>query len=236
MKEIKFNKYQARGPGYHWKQVSHSIIQKNLFTVARYKIITDIISNEVGHENVLDVGCGDGVLTYQLGKTGATITGIDNNKEAINYARTRLSSESNIQFFYGSCYNMPFKKKSFEYIIASELIEHLSDPSRFLNELNRVWNKGGKIIISTPLRLTQKPLDTMHHCEYFENELFELLKTSFKKVKIIKSHPLFWMELQNKNPRIKYTLNLLNLLFNFNPFLKQIGWRYYAQQTAIISG
>jgi 2-polyprenyl-3-methyl-5-hydroxy-6-metoxy-1,4-benzoquinol methylase len=236
MKEIRFNKYQTRGPGYHWEQVSHSILKKNLFTIARYKIITDIISKEVGHQNILDVGCGDGVLTYELGKTGATITGIDNNKEAINYAGSRLSSESNIRFFYGSCYNMPFENKSFEYIVATELIEHLSDPFRFLNELNRIWNKSGKIIISTPIRLTQGPLDTMHHREYFENELFELLKNSFEKVTIIKSHPLFWMELQNKNPLFKYSLNLLNLLFNFNPFLKPIGWKYYAQQTAIISG
>ena len=66
-----------------------------------------------------------------------------------------------------------------------------------------------------------------------------MIKKYFKNIKIIKSHPLFWMEFQNKlilnKSFVKIFLNCFDILFGFNPFLSTNGWRYYALQTAVIS-
>lgn len=108
-----------------------------------------------------------------------------------------------------------------------------------LFEIKRVWNKKGKVIITTPIKFTQNPLDKMHYQEFFENDFRKLIKKYFENIKIIKFHLLFWVEFQNKIifgcNFGKYLLNLLNLLFGFNPFLNTNGWRYYTLQTVIVS-
>ncbi len=231
-----FDKYIKRNPGYHWGQVGTSILNKNLYTIARYKIVEQILCNEIGGKKVLDLGCGDGVLASLLSKNNSAVTGIDSDSDAINYAKKQLASNKKINFIQSSCINTPLLDKSFEVIVSTEVIEHLENPDLLLDEIDRLWDKNGKIIITTPIRLTNAPLDKMHYREYFEDQFYNLLRKRFKKIDIIKSHPVFWMELQNKNVLIKYILNVLHLIFNFNPFLQTTGWRYYSQQTAVISG
>lgn len=52
------------------------------------------------NENVLDVGCGSGVITKYLSDFGANAYGIDNNIEAINFAKNKFESDS-CRFFCG---------------------------------------------------------------------------------------------------------------------------------------
>lgn len=231
MTEIQFRKYKIRGAGYHWEQISKSIRKRNVFVVARYELILDLIGKEIKGKKMLDVGCGDGVLSYLLAKNGANVTGIDNSEEAIKFAKEKCKDFTNLNFQVASAYELPFSDNSFDYIISSDVIEHLKYPEKMLAEIKRVWNGKRKIIITTPIRFTERPLDKMHYKEFFENEFRLLLKIYFKEIEIIKSHPLFWVEFQNKIifgcNFGKYLLNLLNLLFGFNPFLNTNGWRYY---------
>jgi ubiquinone/menaquinone biosynthesis C-methylase UbiE len=239
MNEIQFQKYKTKGPGYHWEQISRSIKKRNVYVVARYELILDLIGDKIKGRKVLDVGCGDGVLSYLLAKKGAVVTGIDTSEEAIKFAKEKCKNLRNINFIVGSAYNLPFEDKSFDYIVSSEVIEHLKYPEKMLLEIKRVWNQNGKIIITTPIKFTEKPLDEMHYQEFFEDEFKKLLEKYFEDVEVKKSHPLFWMEFQNKvifgHAFNKFFLNLINLLFGFNPFLDHKGWRYYTLQTAIIS-
>jgi len=238
MSEIEFQKYKTRGAGYHWEQISNSLRKRNIFVVARYELILDLIGKEIKGKRVLDVGCGDGVLSYLLAKKGANVIGIDSSEEAIRFAKERCRDLSNLNFQVASAYELPFSKDNFDYVISSEVIEHLKYPEKMLAEIKRIWNGRGKIIITTPIRFTETPLDKMHYKEFFENEFKLLLKKYFEEIEIIKSHPLFWVEFQNKlilgHSLPKIFLNCLNILFGFNPFLKINGWRYYTLQTAII--
>lgn len=70
MTEIQFQKYKIRGAGYHWEQISKSIRKRNVFVVARYELILNLIGNEVKDKRILDVRCGDGVSSYFLNKKG----------------------------------------------------------------------------------------------------------------------------------------------------------------------
>jgi len=232
-------KIRQRGADYHWEQVSKSLRKRNLFVVARYELILDSIGGEIKGKKILDVGCGDGVLVYLLAKKGAKVAGVDNSEEAIISAKEKCKKLQNVEFLKGSVYESPFKDKSFDYIVCSEIIEHLKYPDKMLSEIKRAWNRRGKLIITTPMKFTENPLDTMHYQEFFEEELSQLLEKYFRDIKIIKSHPLFWYELQNKpvlgRSLIKLFLNFLNILFSFNPFMHIKGWRYYTLQTAIIS-
>jgi ubiquinone/menaquinone biosynthesis C-methylase UbiE len=51
-------------------------------------------------------------------------------------------------------FNMPFKKNSFDIIIASEVIEHVFDPKLFIEKISAVLKPGGKLILLTPYNET----------------------------------------------------------------------------------
>jgi len=235
--EIVFDKYEKRGAGYHWEQIGKSITKRNIFTVARYNIVLNQIE-DCTEKRILDIGCGDGVLAYLLTReTRAHVIGVDVSGEAVKFAREKSRDIDNTEFMQASAYCLPFKPNSFDYVISSDVIEHLKEPQKMLAEIKRVFNETGKVIITTPLRFTEEPLSKQHVQEFFEEDFRGLLSDCFgNKIQIIKSHPLVFMELQNKHFLVKYLFNLLNLLFRFNPFEKTQGWRYYAMQTAVIEG
>ena len=236
---MEFSKYKSRGVGYHWVQISKSIRKRNNYVVARYELILNLIENEIKGNKILDIGCGDGVLSWILAKNGANVTGIDTCKEAVEFAKEKCKEIKELSFIIGSAYNLPFKDKIFDYILSSEVIEHLIEPEKMILEMKKAWSGEGKIFITTPIKFTKFPLDKMHYQEYYEEDFMNLLKKYFKNVKIIRSHPLFWMEFQNKtifgHNFFRIFLNLLWLFMGFNPFKSITGWRYYTLQIAIIS-
>lgn len=235
--ELMFDKYQKRGAGYHWEQISKSVTKMNVFVKARYGLVLNQVKLSVG-KRILDIGCGDGALTYLLSRQKeAYVIGIDPSIEAINFAKEKTRNTKNIEFIIASAYNLPFADDSIDYVVSSDVIEHLQQPEKMLLEIKRAYNGNGNVIITTPIRLTERPLDRMHIYEFFESDLKKLLGKFFSSnIRIIKSHPLVFTELQNRHYIIKYLFNLLNLIFRFNPFKNTRGWRYYAMQTAVLEG
>lgn len=238
MNEIKFQKYKTKGANYHWRQVSKNILKRNIYVVAKYQLILDLIGKEIKGKKILDLGCGDGVLSYLFAKNGAEVIGIDSSEEAIKFAKEKCKDLKTIDFLSASVYDLPYEDRRFDYIVCSDVIEHLKYPLKMLSEIKRVCNSEGKIIITTDIKLSEKPLDKMHYREYSEEELRELLERYFGNVEIIKSHPLFWLKFQNKiilgHLFLKYFLNFLNIIFGFNPFLRAKGQIRYTLQIAVI--
>jgi 2-polyprenyl-3-methyl-5-hydroxy-6-metoxy-1,4-benzoquinol methylase len=233
---MRFDKYEKRGADYHWGQISRSITRRNIFVAARYETVLRQMGNCRG-KRVLDVGCGDGVLSYLLSRRGFHVTGLDVAREAVGFASEKTKNTENIEFITASASHLPFKSGSLSYVVSSDVIEHLKEPQKMLAEIKRVFDGSGRIIITTPLRFTETPSDEMHVQEFYESDLRRLLEAHFTgNIRIIKSHPLVFMELQNRHFLIRCIFNVLNILFRFNPFLKNKGWRYYAMQTAVIEG
>jgi len=238
--EIKFQKYDTKRPGYHWKLISKSIWRRNIFVMGRYEVILNLIGKEIRNKMVLDVGCGDGVLSYLLAKRGANVVGIDTSQDAIGFANKKCKKVSgNLKFIAASTYALPFKDRGFDYVLSPEVIEHLEYPDEMAAEIKRVWNGKEKVVISTPIKFGERSWDKMHFQEFSESGFKKLLERYFENVTIINSHPLFWLEFQNKvifhHHFPRYFLNFLNLFFRFNPFNATNGWKYYALQIAIIS-
>lgn len=239
MSDIEFTKYSTRGVDYHWQQVSPSLRRRNPYVFARYRLVTRLAGNGVKGKSLLDVGCGDGVLSWKLAKIGANVTGIDNAESAIKFARNKCAGNKSLDFRVGSAYELPFPDDSFNYLVSTELIEHLGEPEKMLSEMNRVWNRDGRIIITTPTRLTGEPLDTMHVREFFTQDFEHLIRSHFpnEQIEFIVSHPLFWQELQNKpifgRGFSRVLINLANRV-GFDPYLGGGQWRYFTLQTAVI--
>lgn len=97
---------------------------------------------------VLDAGCGEGFVIDYLRKQNPSIqfTGVDTRAEAITYARSMLDDD--VRLRVGSIYKLPFSDNSFDAVLCNEVLEHLDDPLRALDEMKRVTRR--HVLISVP--------------------------------------------------------------------------------------
>lgn len=154
-------------------------------SLARYYAVKPYVFGDI-----LDVGCGRGYGFDVLESLGNKKTGLDISLEFLKEAQRNYHSLSLIQ---ARGEKIPFRSKSFDSIIAFEVIEHLQEDIAFLHELKRLIRPGGTIVISTPNRLiasggNKQPLNPFHVREYTAEEFEALLQRSFSNTIIIGQH------------------------------------------------
>ncbi|HML76847.1 methyltransferase domain-containing protein [Geobacter sulfurreducens] len=124
---------------------------------------------------VLDIGCGEGYITNIIKNSCKKVIGIDYSHDAIEKTRQRFGIEA----YHMSCTNLEFPDETFDKVIFTEILEHLTRLQGLtaLKEAKRVLKPGGKLIGSTPLRSTPEsfPATYSHIYEYSKEELQELL-------------------------------------------------------------
>lgn len=116
-----FDKYGRYG-GYHW----HWYGRKPSYTDN-----ADFLKQWVAEKNTLDIGAGDGVITYLLG-----IRGIDNDARAVSIAIGKGAMVD-----HGDAYALPYQDEEFDSALMSDVIEHFSDIVKPLAETRRVIKK-----------------------------------------------------------------------------------------------
>jgi 2-polyprenyl-3-methyl-5-hydroxy-6-metoxy-1,4-benzoquinol methylase len=106
-------------------------------------------SKELGRRlNVLDVGCGNGSNSLPLASLGHYLVGIDISSESIEYAQRR-NPFSNARFMVHNLMEQPLSEK-FDFVICSEVLEHLTDPEPLVRAISGVLEPGGLLIITVP--------------------------------------------------------------------------------------
>ncbi|KAK9792662.1 hypothetical protein WJX73_001747 [Symbiochloris irregularis] len=104
-------------------------------------------------KKVLDVGCGGGFLSESLARLGADVTGIDLSKESIGAAKAHAAADpglkSSIQYRHCSAEEVLHEGKAFDAVIASEVVEHVSDPAGFCSILSKLSKDGAAVVLST---------------------------------------------------------------------------------------
>lgn len=108
------------------------------------KISKDVIS-------ILDVGCGNGWAAKEFLPKGKQVYSLDISVTNPAIVKKLYPNEKHFGITADS-FHLPFNDQSFDCVIASEIIEHVIDPSRFIKELFRVVKKGGRLIITTPYK------------------------------------------------------------------------------------
>ncbi|KKS55121.1 MAG: Methyltransferase type 12 [Candidatus Magasanikbacteria bacterium GW2011_GWA2_42_32] len=110
------------------------------------------------NSSVLDVGCGDGAFLNFLKEQnrGLNLTGVDISEQALSVARERGFEA--LQADVSSA--LPFKDKTFDYSVCSEVLEHIANSEDLLNEMRRISRKG--VLVSVPNIALWK-----HRCRLF---------------------------------------------------------------------
>jgi 2-polyprenyl-3-methyl-5-hydroxy-6-metoxy-1,4-benzoquinol methylase len=116
---------------------------------SHFNLIVNTIVENFPDKNIriLDAGCATGSILAVLGsKYGySNITGLDLNKKAVEFA---IKSRS-LNVFHKDISDLEEGKK-YDLIINTENIEHVNSLDEYINNLTRVLNIGGSIVISTP--------------------------------------------------------------------------------------
>ncbi|KAJ9168669.1 hypothetical protein P3X46_020166 [Hevea brasiliensis] len=102
--------------------------------------------------NIVDVGCGGGILCEPLVRMGATVTGIDALEKNIKIARLHADLDpvtSAIEYCCTTAESLVKEQKMFDAVISLEVIEHVEDPAEFCKTLAALTNPGGATVIST---------------------------------------------------------------------------------------
>jgi len=157
---------------------------------------------------ILDVGCSSGVFLNMAKNHGWETTGIDISKDFVNYARKNFELDIRL----GYLEDFSFKENSFDVVTLWDLIEHLREPVKLLNEVYRILRSEGILLIVTPdqdslikkatdlsyklsFRKWKTPVSVvydLHHLYYFsKRNIIKLLrKIGFKTIYLNKEETI----------------------------------------------
>ncbi len=116
--------------------------------------------------NILDIGCGGGLLSEPLARLGGNVTGIDASEKNINAAK--IHSEKNdlkINYFCSSPENFVTKEK-FDVVLNMEIVEHVEDVNFFIKKSADFLKKDGLMFIATLNRTLKSYIFAILGAEY----------------------------------------------------------------------
>ncbi len=142
---------------------------------------------------VLDAGAGEGKYKEEFEHTH--YIGVDLAIGDVQWNYHGLDAICNLT-------NLPFKNDHFDAVVCTQVLEHVPEPSKVLDELHRVLRSGGKLYLSAPQswHQHQKPHDYYRYTSFGLRHLLE--KTGFKTELIQNMGGYFWFlsfQLQNIN-------------------------------------
>lgn len=107
--------------------------------------------SELFSKNVIDVGCGGGILSESLAKLGANVTGIDMGNEPLNVAKLHaLESGLNINYEKITAEEKAQQfHEQFDMVTCMEMLEHVPDPASIVNACANLVKPGGLVFFST---------------------------------------------------------------------------------------
>jgi len=102
---------------------------------------------------ILDLGCQVGILSKALADEGKNVLGVDSLQVEIDKANL-FNPAKTLRYECGDIFKMILPNNEFDSIVFLEVLEHVNDPTKYLNEFLRILKPGGSLIISTPNALS----------------------------------------------------------------------------------
>lgn len=126
-----------------------------------YWAIQHYLDDESLDKKILEIGCGQGYLTYALRCRGFNAIGLDISKRAVDSARKRYGDHYLCEDLIKYSQNNFCK---YDTIIMTEVIEHIEDVKAFLKAIDLLLKPGGHLVLTTPNR-SLYPVDVLWETE-----------------------------------------------------------------------
>lgn len=130
-------------PNYYQKGIEENFLQKT-WHEGKLRAVTSLI--EIDPETILDVGSASGWFLSRVKKKfkKADCIGVDKYRDAIIYGNKKYK---NIKLIWADAHKLPFKARTFDLVLCTEVLEHVEDPQVVLSEIKRVLKNDGMAII-----------------------------------------------------------------------------------------
>ena len=114
------------------------------------RVLIDEQNREPRRVKALDVGCGGGLLAEEFARLGCQVTGVDPSEPSLITAR-KHAQQSGLEIAYqsGVGEQIPFPDASFDLVICCDVLEHVNDVTRVVQEIARVLTTGGIFFFDT---------------------------------------------------------------------------------------
>lgn len=152
----------------HWWDESGPMRPLHMMNGPRAAWVAERVRNLVGPGvEILDVGCGAGLLSEALAKQGFDVLGIDAGAEVIEAARGHAEGqELNLDYRNATAEELVAEGRTFPVVTALEIIEHVADPVEFLRSLAALLEPDGLLFLSTLNRTPKSFLTAKLGAEY----------------------------------------------------------------------
>jgi SAM-dependent methyltransferase len=158
--------------------IESKVEQSHWWFVIRRKLIASIIRKQAiaSDAPILDIGTSTGTNLRMLKELGfSNYCGLDSSEEAI-----RWCAEKGLGVVRkGDVCDMPFEDATFDLVLATDIIEHVDDDAKALDEIRRVLKPRGRLIVTVPAFESLWGLqdDVAHHKRrYRKQQLLDLLR------------------------------------------------------------
>ncbi len=174
------------------------------------KLANHLVNNYFkGTGTLLDVGCGRGDMLKALFDVGNRVSAVDLSPVSVDACYPHLVKIANLETD-----ELPYAEGSFDYVFSKSVIEHLHNPTHFLDQCFRVLAPGGKAVIMTPswVHNSWGPfyLDHTHVTPFTLPSLRDaMVMSGFQDVKVLHFYqlPVLW-----QNAWLKVFVKLFSLL------------------------
>jgi 2-polyprenyl-6-hydroxyphenyl methylase/3-demethylubiquinone-9 3-methyltransferase len=125
---------------------------RSLRSVGRFHV--DLIEREWGRRlagaELVDLGCGGGLIALALAELGARVTGIDRSPSSVRAARDESARRSSAsRFVCSDLARSGLRAESFDLAVLSDVLEHVVSPERAVREASRLIRPGGRLFLNT---------------------------------------------------------------------------------------
>lgn len=186
---------EAALPAYaHTNPIIDYIFWKRL-DLATSKVKKELPENS----NVLDFGCGTGVMSFELAKSNYNVTSIDLDLTPINLLKDKIEYPNRISFIEGDIHNVDFENKKFDAIVALDVLEHIpiEDLPKYIEKFQEILNPEGIIVVSGPTenilyKIGRKIAGNDFTGHYHETTISKIKAVFNSKMKISSLGKLIW--------------------------------------------
>ena len=131
---------------------------------SHFKLKDKIINLE--NFNILDIGCGGGLISEPMARLGANVTGIDASEKNINIASMH-SKKNNLKINYLNTSPENLKNnQEYDVILNLEIVEHVNDVNLYIKSCSRLLKKGGIMFTATLNRSLSSYIKAIIGAEY----------------------------------------------------------------------
>tara|TARA_Y100000739_G_scaffold178375_1_gene156304 strand:- start:836 stop:1570 length:735 start_codon:yes stop_codon:yes gene_type:complete len=181
--------------------------------------------------NVLDIGCGGGLLSEPIARLGATVTGADASERNIKIAKAHAeTSDVKVRYIQKTAEDLVTAGEKYDVILNMEVIEHVADTRLYLNSCKKLLKNGGLMVCSTINRNLKSYVMAIVGAEYIlkwlpkgthdwnkfitPNELYAMLEASNLKPVDKKGflfNPISWSwSISERDLSVNYVTTSLN--------------------------